>query len=121
MQENKTLLRELSNETGGHAVNEDTAVNLEDSALDRAMRQKGIEKIDQEIEDRKQDRDQRKKFSKYIFIFMCFYMFISLVIVFFCGFSLMTLSDAVLITLLTTTLANVIGVFNFVAKYLFHK
>lgn len=52
---------------------------------------------------------------------MCMYMAISLVIVFLCGCGVMKLDVSVLITLLTTTLANVIGVFTFVAKYLFHK
>ena len=41
-------------------------------------------------------------------------------VVFLDGYGIIFLSDKVLITLLTTSLANVIGIFNFVAKYLFH-
>lgn len=68
----------------------------------------------------KQDRKQRKIFSYVIFAFMCLYMAVSLIIVFLCGKFVLFLSDGVLIALLTTTLANVIGIFNFVAKYLFN-
>ena len=74
----------------------------------------------EEIEGLKQDREQRKIFSYVIFGFMCIYMLISLALVFLDGYGIIFLSDKVLITLLTTSLANVIGIFNFVAKYLFH-
>lgn len=80
-----------------------------------------IERQREEIEDIKQDRKQRKIFSYYIFGFMCAYMAASLVVVFMCGLGCMALDVSVLITLLTTALANVIGIFTFVAKYLFHK
>ena len=80
-----------------------------------------IERQREEIEDLKQDRAQRKKFGNRIFVFMCAYMGIALIILALCGFGLMKLDNSILITMLTTTLANVIGVFNFVARYLFHK
>ncbi len=80
-----------------------------------------IKQKDEEIASLKQDREQRKDFSNRIFVFMCLYMFVAIVIVFCCGFGWMRLDPSVLITLLTTTLADVIGVFTFVAKYLFHR
>ena len=80
-----------------------------------------IEKLREEVQGLKQDREQRKVFSYSIFAFMCIYMAIAMLIVFLCGLGVMLLSDGVLITLLTTTLADVIGVFIFVAKYLFHS
>ena len=79
-----------------------------------------IDRQREEIEGLKQDREQRKIFSYVIFGFMCLYMLASLVIVYLSGRRTILLSDSVLITLLTTSLANVIGIFNFVAKYLFH-
>lgn len=79
-----------------------------------------LDKQKEEIESLKQDRRQRKTFSYRIFVFMCFYMAVSLAAVFLKGFGEMDLSDGVLISLMTTSLASVIGVFNFVAKYLFH-
>ena len=48
-------------------------------------------------------------------------MFLALLIVFCCGFGWMVLSDMVLVTLLTTTLADVISIFGFVAKYLYYN
>lgn len=79
-----------------------------------------IEQLKEDIESLKQDREQRKRFSRYIFIFMCCYMSVSLVAVFLKGFGITDLSDGVIISLMTTSLASVIGIFNFVAKYLFH-
>lgn len=99
----------------------DSRLHLSESELEQAMKAKELEERDESLRGHKQDREQRKIFSSRIFIFMCAYMLISLIIVFCCGLGFMYLSDAILITLLTTSLANVIGVFNFVAKYLFHK
>lgn len=86
-----------------------------------AIQQKKIQRLDEEIKDLQQDREQRKYLSYALFGFMCFYMLIALSIVFCCGFDWMTLHDKVLITLMTTTLADVIGIFSFVAKYLYHN
>lgn len=68
-----------------------------------------------------QDRGQRKGLSYALFGFMCVYMFAVLIIVSCCGLAWMQLSDNVIITLLTTTLADVIGIFGFVAKYLYQN
>lgn len=95
-------------------LNSETSVALEERRTDIQLKL-------EEIDDRKQDRDQRKTFSYMIFVFMCVYVVAVFVILFMCGFGKMALSDSVLITLLTTALANVIGVFTFVAKYLFHN
>ncbi len=101
----------------------DANTELKDKAIEVLIeaQRKEIEKQCEEIESLKQDRKQRKVFSYCIFGFMCIYMATSLVIVFLCGLGIMVLDVSVLITLLTTTLANVIGVFTFVAKYLFHN
>lgn len=80
-----------------------------------------IDKMREEIEGLKQDRKQRKIFGYCIFGFMCAYMAAAIVIVFFCGFGLTQLSDKVILTLIGSTLVEVIGVFAFVARYLFHK
>lgn len=101
----------------------DESARLGDGApeLESAYLQNKIERLKEDIKDLQQDRDQRKTFSYMIFVFMCVYVVAVFVILFLCGFGKMTLSDSVLITLLTTALANVIGVFTFVAKYLFHN
>lgn len=84
------------------------------------IQQKKIEQLSEGIQDLKQDREQRKILSYALFSFMCIYMCIALCAVYLCGFGCMHLSDKVLITLMTTTLADIIGIFSFVAKYLYH-
>lgn len=96
-------------------------LNREATELILDSHRKDVEKKAEEIESLKQDRKQRRIFSYCIFGFMCVYMAAAIAIVFLCGLGVMCLKESVLITLLTTTLANVIGVFNLVAKYLFHN
>ena len=117
------LMRILSDEGKNKEESEESQVNLleqksNELTIDYLRAQ--IDRQREEIEGLKQDREQRKIFSYVIFGFMCIYMLISLALVFLDGYGIIFLSDKVLITLLTTSLANVIGIFNFVAKYLFH-
>lgn len=102
---------------------EEKQVNLEDDSSERLqlkVLEARVDRLIEENEGLKQDRKQRKYFSICIFGFMCLYMAFALFVVYRCGTFDLFLSDKVLITLLSTTLANVIGVFNFVAKYLFN-
>lgn len=117
------LMRILSDEGKDKEESEESQVNLleqtsNELTIDYLRAQ--IDRQREEIEGLKQDREQRKIFSYVIFGFMYLYMLASLVIVYLSGRRTILLSDSVLITLLTTSLANVIGIFNFVAKYLFH-
>lgn len=102
------------------AVQSETLAAESNATLVELQRKK-IAKLDEEIKDLQQDRDQRRVLSYALFGFMCAYMFVAVLIVFCCGFGWMVLSDRVLMTLLTTTLADVIGIFGFVAKYLYHN
>ena len=79
--------------------------------------------IEEQVKGSAQDRDQRKEFAVKIFHFMCYYMVGAFAIVFLVGVECnrFHLSDSVLLMLLGTTTANVIGVFYFFAKYLFNK
>lgn len=79
--------------------------------------------IEEQVKGRAQDRDQRKEFAIKIFHFMCYYMTAVFAILFLVGIvgNRFHLSNSVLLMLLGTTTANVIGIFNFVAKYLFNK
>ena len=117
-QRTNDLVRDLASDDD---ILEESKLSIDESFFERELKRKEVESKDETLKDRRQDRQQRKSFSTRIFAFMCLYMMLALVVVFCCGFGWMCLSDAVLIALLTTTLANVIGVFNFVAKYLFHK
>ena len=74
-----------------------------------------------EIDDRKQDREERKKYAIRIFGLLIGYIFFVVLMLFGtgywgCGFSL---SDNLLIALVTTTTANIIGIYTIVARYLF--
>ena len=69
-----------------------------------------------------QDRLQRKEFAENIFKFTCYYMGFVIFIILLCGSpNSFNLSDTVLVTLLGTTTANVIGVLIIVVTYLFSR
>lgn len=79
-----------------------------------------LETLKEELEGKRQDRKQRGKFAVCIFALMCCYLAVVLVIIRLKGIGLLSLENTVLNVLLTTTTANVIGIFIIVAKYLFH-
>lgn len=81
------------------------------------------ELLNEKLEGQRQDRSQRKDFALRIFWLVCVYMLSVFVILTLSGIdgAGFHLSDAVLVTLLGTTTATIIGVFNFVARYLFHN
>lgn len=62
---------------------------------------------------------QRKSFSGRIFALVLFYVLAVLAIIVLCGFDVLSISDAVLIALLSTTTANVVGLLVIVMKYFF--
>lgn len=75
----------------------------------------------EELNGQTQDRTQRKQFATMIFWLLVGFLSITLLIVIangFCYFPF-TLDNSILITLLATSSANVIGIFIFVVKYLF--
>lgn len=76
----------------------------------------------EELESKKQDREQRKIYAFVAFGFLLLYMLCVFVILFFNGFHYkgFDLENSVLIALITTTTANVIGIFAFVMMYLFN-
>lgn len=82
-----------------------------------------IEDRREDLENKKQNRNQRKSYANKLFVFLCVYMGLVFLVLLLCGFSLFgfTLSDTVLVALITTTTANVIGIFAFVVRYLFYS
>jgi len=90
-----------------------TDIEKEKSLVDLHLRR-------EELEGRKQDRIQRKGYADKIFVLLCVYLFIVMVLLYFNGFGLTRLDSSVLIAIVTTSAANVIGIFILVAKYLFH-
>ncbi|MCR8918387.1 hypothetical protein [Bacteroides sp. ET225] len=81
------------------------------------------EALEEENRGDSQDRDQRKDFAERIYSFAAIYMFGVFVILFLSGTQTTNfkLSDNVLITLLGTTTANVIGILIIVVTYLFSR
>lgn len=66
-----------------------------------------------------QDQDERKKYAIYTFRLVAFYVFTILLITISCGMEWLKLSDTVILALLGGSLAQIIGLFAFVMKYLF--
>lgn len=69
----------------------------------------------------KQDREQRKDYAIRLYELVCCYLLFMFLLIVVSGLDIADfhLSDAVLVTLLGTTTATVLGLFRFVAKYLF--
>lgn len=90
------------------------SASSDDQSIERALKV-------EEYKGKRQDREQRKDFAERIFSFLIWYMVVVGVILFLSGITVnhFYLSDTVLVTLLGTTTANVIGIFIVVAKYLF--
>ncbi len=66
-----------------------------------------------------QDQNERKKYAIYTFRLVAFYVFTILFITVSCGLEWLKLSDTVILALLGGSLAQIIGLFAFVMKYLF--
>lgn len=85
-----------------------------------------LRKLNEELKDLKQDRDERKSYASKLYWLVLIWLVIILLIIIFQGLqflpgthSYFKLSDAVLITLITTTTANVAAFFLVVVRYLF--
>ena len=80
-------------------------------------------KLIEEVESIKQDREERKVYASKTFDFLCIYMMCVGLLLFMSGSTTasLQLSDSVLIVILGTTTTNVLGIFYFVANYLFPK
>ena len=70
----------------------------------------------------KQDTKERKHYAEKTFEFLCAYMLAVFLLLIFAGSDHIDFhfSDSVIIALITTTTANVIGIFIFVMRYLFN-
>ena len=80
-------------------------------------------RLKEEVESIKQDREERKVYASKTFDFLCIYMMCVGLLLFMSGSTTTPLqfSDSVLIVILGTTTTNVLGIFYFVANYLFPK
>jgi len=84
-----------------------------------------LQELDQEIKKAHlrtlQDNNiQRRRYAVNTFILTCSWIGVVICIVVLAGIKLLSLSDTVLVTLITTTTASVFGFFLLVMKYLFN-
>lgn len=128
--EKEKILRLLSDENKGKDEKDESLTSINKDEGDKIKQKYQEEKwkteneiLAEKLKGKQQDRDQRKEFALKIFNFVSLYMFGVFFILILCGIDCnnFSLSDTVLVTLLGTTTATVIGVFNFVARYLFHN
>lgn len=77
------------------------------------------ERKQNEIHELKQNTELRKKYAKGIFIFLVVWSCLIFLILFLNAGHYIQISDSVMITLLTSTTVNIIGLFLVVVKYFF--
>ena len=87
-----------------------------------------LRKLNEELKDLKQDRDERKSYASKLYWLVLVWLVVILLIIIFQGLQSLPgapfyfkLSDKVLITLITTTTANVAAFFLVVVRYLFRQ
>ena len=118
------LYRKLSSSEDTSSVNDHKYDAIEEDIRKQELRRLELENAAREGENAgdDQDRQQRKEFADKIFDFVRNYMLFVCVVLFLKGItSQFYISDAVIITLLGTTTANVIGILIIVVTYLFSR
>ncbi|MCG8409868.1 MAG: hypothetical protein MI739_01120 [Bacteroidales bacterium] len=70
-------------------------------------------------QDKNQDRKERKKYASHTFWFVIVYVVVILLLVIATGLNYLKISDKILLALIVTSFAEIIGLFVFVMKYLF--
>lgn len=109
----------------GYSVKSIKYVDIEKNIVQENLRKAQLENdaLDEVNKGDAQDREQRKQFAEKIFTFVCLYMMGVLFILLSIGAQWIDfyLSDQVVITLVSTTTANIIGILLIVVHYLFRK
>ena len=81
----------------------------------------GNDMLKEQLEGRRQDREERKKFGTYVFWLIVGYLIAVFLLLVLAGFGALFISEGVQLTLLGTFSANVLGLFWMVMNYLFSK
>ena len=119
------VFKEIKAETillGKAAMTGEPKIELrEELFLLQQKQQQELRKLTAEADKMVQDNLGRRRFSWAIFYVMVLWILIVLFVVVQCAIGHWHLSDSVLIALITTTTATVIGVFVVVANYLFNR
>ena len=96
-------------------------VNTDELHFEVMKRDQLIREKDQALQERSDEHDLRKKYIRATFVFVCGVTFVSLFLTTAAGMGWIALSDTVLVTLLTTTIANVLGCLFIAFHWLFPK
>ena len=118
------LYRILSESGDKSSINDHKYDRIEEDIRKQELRKLELENAAREGENAGDDQDrlQRKEFADKIFDFVRNYMLFVCIVLFLKGItSQFYLSDSVIITLLGTTTANVIGILIIVVTYLFSR
>lgn len=98
----------------GDDFQDDAILTPDEQRFEVCRRDQIIREKDEEIERCKDEHNLRKRFLNYVFWFVVSFVVLTLAIVVWSD-----LSDKVLMTLLTTTTANIIGILLIAFKWLF--
>jgi hypothetical protein len=100
---------------------ETTEFSINEEDIGTELRRTELKIRQEELESNIQDRKERKNYANKIFILLAIFMSTTILIIGASMFCFSKLSDIVLVTLLTTTSANVISIFAIVVRYLFRQ
>ncbi|WP_195487825.1 hypothetical protein [Bacteroides fragilis] len=124
----RSILDKINLESSKNEPKQEERTEIKDDEIELIRKREEVKTMtvankirNEELENRRQDRAQRKVHADNLFTFLCFYMILVFFILYKSGslYNSFELSDSVIIALITTTTANIIGIFAFVVRYLF--
>lgn len=124
----RSILDKINLESSKNEPKQEERTEIKDDEIELIRKREEVKTMtvankirNEELENRRQDRAQRKVYADNLFTFLCFYMILVFFILYKRGslYNSFELSDSVIIALITTTTANIIGIFAFVVRYLF--
>lgn len=124
----RSILDKINLESSKNEPKQEERTEIKDDEIELIRKREEVKTMtvankirNEELENRRQDRAQRKVYADNLLTFLCFYMILVFFILYKSGslYNSFELSDSVIIALITTTTANIIGIFAFVVRYLF--
>lgn len=124
----RSILDKINLESSKNEPKQEERTEIKDDEIELIRKREEVKTMtvankirNEELENRRQDRAQRKVYADNLSTFLCFYMILVFFILYKSGslYNSFELSDSVIIALITTTTANIIGIFAFVVRYLF--
>ena len=114
------ILDKINSESSKNEPKQEERTEIKDDEIELIRKREEVKTMtvankirNEELENRRQDRAQRKVYADNLFTFLCFYMILVFFILYKSGslYNSFELSDSVIIALITTTTANIIGIF----------